>query len=433
MCCRAFFFVFGLFRVGALGKRHQHLEALTGLGLTFPIITIITAFTNLFGAGGAPLCSIARGEGDEQKAQKIMGNSFFMLVLAGVILTVLCLVFQKPVLYLFGASDETYPYASAYLTIYLLGTVFVMIGLGMNPFITSQGFGRTGMMTVGLGAVVNIVLDPVFIFALDMGVRGAALATVIAQGCSAVWVLKFLTGRRAILRLRLRNLALSAGRVKSIVALGLSGFFMNLTNSLVQVVCNATLQAYGGDLYVGVMTIINSLREVFFMPVQGLTNGAQPVMSFNYGAGQYDRVKKAIKFTAATGVIMFTVLWGIVTVFPAFFVHIFNSDPKMIEACVPVMHIYFFGLFMMSLQFCGQSIFVALGKAKYAIFFSIFRKIIIVVPLTILLPGMWNLGTNGVFAAEPVSNFVGGAACFITMLCVVMPELNGKKKKSQVV
>ena len=169
------------------------------------------------------------------------------------------------------------------------------------------------------------------------------------------------------------------------------------------------------------------------MPAMGLTNGAQPVMSFNYGAGQYDRVKKAIKFTAATGVIMFTVLWGIVTVFPAFFVHIFNSDPKMIEACVPVMHIYFFGLFMMSLQFCGQSIFVALGKAKYAIFFSIFRKIIIVVPLTILLPGMWNLGTNGVFAAEPVSNFVGGAACFITMLCVVMPELNGKKKKSQVV
>ena len=253
-----------------LGRLPGHL-ALTGLGLTLPIISIVMGFANLCGTGGAPLCSIYRGKGEEEEAERIMGNAFTLLLIFGVAVTGVFLLFRHPLLYLFGASDATYPYAEAYMTIYLLGTVFVMIGLGMNPFITSQGFGRTGMMTVGLGAVVNIVLDPVFIFALDMGVRGAALATVIAQGCSAVWVLKFLTGRKAILRLRLRNLALGAGRVKSIVALGLSGFFMNLTNSLVQVVCNATLQAYGGDLYVGVMTIINSLREVFFMPVQGLT------------------------------------------------------------------------------------------------------------------------------------------------------------------
>ena len=208
------------------------------------------------------------GPGDDEEAERIMGNSFTLLLLFGAAVTVVFLAFQRPILYLFGASDATYPYASAYMTIYLLGSIFVMIGLGMNPFISMQGFGRTGMMTVGLGALVNIVLDPVFIFGLNMGVRGAALATVIAQACSALWVLRFLTGPKALLRLRRRFLHLHAGRVRRIVALGLSGFCMNLTNSLVQVVCNATLQRYGGDLYVGVMTIINSLREVFTMPIR---------------------------------------------------------------------------------------------------------------------------------------------------------------------
>ena len=254
-----------------LGRLPGHL-ALTGLGVATPIISIVMGFANLCGTGGAPLCSIQRGKGDTEEAERVMGNAFTLLLLFGAAVTALFLLVKRPMLYLFGASDATYPYADAYMTIYLLGTVFVMIGLGMNPFITAQGFGATGMMTVGLGAIVNIVLDPVFIFGLDMGVQGAALATIIAQACSAVWVLKFLTGRRAILRLRLKYMALSAGRVREIVALGLSGFFMNLTTSLVQVVCNATLKFYGGDLYVGVMTIINSLREVFFMPVQGLTN-----------------------------------------------------------------------------------------------------------------------------------------------------------------
>ena len=407
--------------------------ALTGLGICFPIIMMINAFANLFGTGGSPICAMEQGKGDYEEAQKVMGNTCTLLVAAGLALMILGMVFNRPLLYAFGASDITYPYARDYALIYLAGTVFVMISLGMNGFINNQGFARTGMMTVVVGAIMNIILDPVFIFVFDMGVQGAAIATVLSQMVSALWVLRFLTGKTTTLHLRPAVMRLKLSRVKNITVLGLTGFMMQFTNSVVQIVCNSTLQTWGGDLYVGVMTVMSSIREIFNMPAMGLTNGAQPVMSFNYGAGQYDRVKKAIKFTAATGVIMFTVLWGIVTVFPAFFVHIFNSDPKMIEACVPVMHIYFFGLFMMSLQFCGQSIFVALGKAKYAIFFSIFRKIIIVVPLTILLPGMWNLGTNGVFAAEPVSNFVGGAACFITMLCVVMPELNGKKKKSQVV
>ena len=261
--------------------------ALTGVGVCLPIIMVISAFAALMAFGGAPRASIAEGRGDLKESERIMGNSFTMLVAVSVVLTVVFLVFAEPMLRIFGASDNTIGYALNYMRIYALGTIFVQVTLGMNAYITAQGFTVVGMKTVLIGAILNTVLDPIFIFWLDLGVQGAAWATVIAQGCSAVWVLKFLTGRKAILRLRLRNLALGAGRVKSIVALGLSGFFMNLTNSLVQVVCNATLQAYGGDLYVGVMTIINSLREVFFMPVQGLTNGAQPVTGYNYGCLLY--------------------------------------------------------------------------------------------------------------------------------------------------
>ena len=274
--------------------------ALTGLGLCLPIISILIGFANLCGSGGGPLCSIHRGRGDREEAQKVMGNSFTLLLLFGTALTVLCLLFRRPILYLFGASDVTYPYANDYLTIYLLGTLFVMIGLGMNPFINAQGFGRVGMGTVALGAVVNIVLDPVFIFLLGMGVKGAALATVLSQGCSAAWVLLFLTGKRTELRLRLSDLRLQRARVGRILGLGSSGFAMSLTNSLVQVLCNATLKIYGGDLYVGVMTVINSIREVISMPIQGITQGCQPVLSFNYGAGRPERVRQGVRFTAAS-------------------------------------------------------------------------------------------------------------------------------------
>ena len=323
-----------------LGRLPGHL-ALTGLGLTIPIVSIIMGFANLCGTGGAPLCSIKRGQGDNEEAERVLGNAFTLLLIFGAAVTAVFLWFKQPLLYLFGASDATYPYADAYMTIYLLGTIFVMIGLGMNPFITAQGFGGVGMMTVGLGALVNIVLDPIFIFGMGMGVRGAALATVIAQGCSALWVLRFLTGQRAILRLRVRNMALCAPRVRSIVTLGLSGFFMNLTNSLVQVVCNATLQAYGGDLYVGVMTIINSLREVFFMPVQGLSNGAQPVTGYNYGAGQYSRVRRSIRFSVAVTVAYAAAFWAVAMLFPGMLIRVFNNEPEVVEAGIPALRIYF--------------------------------------------------------------------------------------------
>lgn len=397
--------------------------SLTAIGLTLPIITIISAFTNLFGMGGAPLCSIARGQGNDEEAERIMGNSFVLLIIFGILLTILGLLFKKPLLYLFGASDATFPFANAYITIYLCGSIFVMIGLGMNSFINSQGFGRIGMMTVLLGAIANIILDPIFIFIFHMGVKGAAIATVISQGLSALWTFSFLTSNKTILKLKISNFKLNGNRVKKITALGMSGFIMAITNGAVQIVCNASLQIYGGDLYVGVMTIINSIREVISMPVSGLTNGSQPIIGYNYGAGEYSRVRSAIKFMSAICITYTLIAWGILSIFPHFFIQIFNHDPELIRVCLPSLQIYFAGFFMMSLQFSGQAVFVALGKSKQAVFFSLLRKAIIVVPLTLLLPKLFNLGIHGVFLAEPISNFIGGTACFATMLITVWPEL----------
>lgn len=403
---------------------HTSTQALTGIGLTLPVITIITAFANLFGMGGAPLCSIARGSRDNERAENIMGTSFSMLLFSGVILMLLCLMFKRPLLYLFGASNATFPYADAYITIYLFGTLFVMVSLGMNSFINSQGFGKTGMFTVLLGAVANLILDPIFIFLFHMGVQGAALATLISQGLSAVWVLKFLTGRKALLRLSLSSMKVQLSLLKEITSLGLSGFIMAVTNGSVQIICNSVLSHYGGDLYVGVMTVINSVREIINMPINGLTNGAQPVIGYNYGAGEYGRVKSAIKFMTASCVIFTFAVWGLLYFFPQFFIHLFNSEPALLNAGVPAMKTYFFGIFMMALQFSGQSANVALGRSKQAVFFSLFRKVIIVIPLTLLLPGIGGLGTTGVFLAEPISNFIGGSACFITMLITVWPVLS---------
>lgn len=404
--------------------------SLTGLGLSLPIITMVIAFANLFGMGGAPLCSIARGKGDLEEAEKIMGNSFVLLVISGLALTALGLLFKKPMLYLFGASDATYPFADEYITIYLIGSVFVMIGLGMNSFINSQGFGRTGMLSVLIGAVMNIILDPIFIFVFDMGIRGAAAATVISQFACAAWILKFLTGKKTILRLKVSSFRLKGGRIRQITALGLSGFVMAITNSMVQIMCNANLQRYGGDLYVGVMTVINSIREVVSMPVQGITNSAQPVMGYNYGAKEYKRVRTAILFMSAACIIYTVIIWMLLHLFPEFFIRIFNRDADLVAAAVPSMRIYYFGFFMMSLQFAGQSVFVALGKSGRAVFFSLLRKAFIVVPLIALLPKIAGLSTDGVFLAEPISNFIGGTACFVTMLLTVWRELKRTEKNS---
>ena len=398
-------------------------QALSGLGLCFPILMFVTAFANLVGSGGAPLCAMERGKGNRQEAERIMCNSFFLLLLLGAGLTIAGLIFHKPLLYLFGASDAIYPYARDYIMIYLCGSIFVMIALGMNPFINSQGFARVGMLTVLLGALANIALDPVFIFVLGWGVRGAAFATILSQFLSAVWVVGFLRGRNAELKLRREEFRLEARRVKKILSLGTAGFVMSCTNSVVQAACNSMLQTFGGDLYIGVMTVVNSIREIAQTPAQAMGDGASPVMSYNYGEGQCRKVKRGIWFMTLLTVIYLAAMWLILFLFPRLFISIFNRDPELVETAVPCLHLYFFGFFMMAFQIAGQSVFKSLGKARQAIFFSLFRKIIIVVPLTFILPSVAGLGVMGVFLAEPISNFIGGAACFITMCATILPEL----------
>ena len=396
--------------------------ALTGLGLTFPVVTLVSAFTNLFGMGGTPLFSIARGRGDEKQAALVLGNSTSLLCVSSVALMAFCYLFRRPMLFLFGASEASYVYANAYLVVYLIGTPFTMLASGLNGFINAQGFPRIGMMTVIFGALLNLVLDPLFIFVFRMGVTGAALATVISQGISCLWVLRFLTGSRAILRIRRKNLRIRWPLARRIAALGTAGFIMSATNCLVQVVCSATLHQWGGDLYVGLMTIINSVRELLSMPVSGLTGGAQPVIGFNYGARHYSRVRSGIRFMTLIGVAYTVLSWAFVFLAPRLLISVFSSDPAMLEVGVPSLHTYFFGFFFMAFQFAGQSVFQGLGYAKHAIFFSLLRKAVIVTPLTLLLPG-WGLGVNGVFMAEPISNAIGGLLCYITMMLTVYRRL----------
>lgn len=403
--------------------------ALTGLGITFPIIMLVTAVTNLFGMGGAPLCSIARGRGDDERAEKIIGNSFAMLIICSCILIIIGLVMKKSLLYLFGASDETYPYANEYFSInYIWGSIFVMVGLGMNTFINAQGFAKKGMLTILIGAIINIILDPIFIFGLDLGIKGAAIATVIAQFISASWVLHFLFSDKAIYRIKKSCMKLDFKLIKEIVSLGFSGFVFATTGSLVQIVCNNVLLFWGGNIYVGIMTVLNSIRDVLQMTIEGIRSGAQPVISYNYGAGQYLRVRQGIKFLTKIALLYTSIAWCILDFFPEFFIHLFNSEEEMLLLGVPALHIYFLGFFMMAFQSAGQTTFISLGMGKYATFFSLFRKVILVIPLTIFLPNLWDLGVYGVFYAEMISNFVGGIACFSTMMIVVWRRL-GKLNK----
>lgn len=398
--------------------------AMGGLGLCLPLISIIIAFANLFGMGGSPLCSIARGQGKNDEAEEIMGNSFSLLVIFGILLTVIVFVLKEDLLWLFGASKDTIVYANDYMTIYLFGTIFVLISLGMNSFINSQGFAKIGMCTVLIGAILNIVLDPIFIFTFELGVKGAAIATVISQFISALWTIYFLTGNKTILKLKKKNMRLKIIHVKKIVALGMAGFMMAITNSTVTIVCNATLQKYGGDLYIAIMTIINSIREVASLPGQGISNACQPVLGYNYGAGKSDRVIQGIKFVTFSALLMMLILWFAITFFPELFIKIFSHNPEIVKDGVNALRLYFFGFFMMAFQMVGQAVAVGLGKSRQAIFFSVFRKVIIVVPLTLILP--IYIGINGVFIAEAISNFIGGGACYITMWLTIVKKLKYK-------
>lgn len=396
--------------------------ALTGIGLTFPIITLTAAFTSLFSTGGTPLFSISMGRKDYAHAEEIMGNVFSLLLGASAAIFVFSNLFCKPILYLFGASDASYTYADEYLRIYLFGTAFSMLASGMNGFINAQGHPGIGMMTTVIGAVLNLILDPVFIFWLQMGVRGAALASVIGQSVSAVWVLHFLTGKKAELHIKKEYLKPGFRLAKQIAGLGTSGFIMQATNALVQIVCNITLKSYGSDLYIGIMTVINSVRELLSLPVMGITSGSQPVLGYNYGAKKPDRVKEGIRFTALIGMAYTLTAWLFVMKFPHLLFSVFTDDSAMIDAGNHALQIYFFGFFFMSFQFTGQTTFQALGYAKRAIFFSLLRKAIIVTPLTLLLP-MVGFGVDGVFLAEPISNLLGGTACLVTMWLTVYRKI----------
>ncbi len=405
--------------------------ALTGIGLVFPIVSLINAFTNLYGMGGAPLCSIARGAGKTEQAEKIMGNSATLLFFTSFAIMALCYALKRPVLYMLGASDATYPYANTYLMIYLLGTVFFMLGNGMNNFITSQGFPRIAMATTLLGALINLILDPILIFGFGMGIEGAAIATVAAQIISAVWVLRFLTGKKAILRLKKEYFRLEWPLVRDITTLGTAGFIMQATNCVSQIACNAMLGIYGGDLYIGIMTVLNSIREILSMPVMGITQGSQPVLGFNYGARQYERIRRGIRFMSAVGALYTVAAWGLLVLFPKPFLSLFTGNREMIEAGVRSVHLYFAGFVFMLFQFSGQSVFTALGKSKQAIFFSLFRKVVIVLPLTVLLPRLMTDSVAGIFLAEPISNVVGGIACFTTMYFTVYRKLgDGREGKA---
>lgn len=399
--------------------------ALGAVGLCFPIIVIITAFSNLFGSGGTPLFSISRGTKDNDTAQKIMNTSFTMLCICAILIMTVGLFFANPILTLFGASREALVYAIPYLMIYLIGTLPSMIATGMNPFINAQGYSTIGMLSVAIGAVANIILDPIFIFVLNLGIRGAAIATILSQFISAAFVLYFLHNKSEF---RVQFLPVEQWKeswklAKDITSLGTAGFIMQLTNSLVSICANNVLSITGGDIYISVMTIISSIRQLVETPVYAMNEGTSPIISYNYGARRPRHIKRAA-LEMGLGVFLYTgIIWSAILIIPEFFIRIFTSDAELIHNAVPALKIYFAAFIFMDLQNIGQTIFKSLNKRKQAIFFSLLRKVFIVVPLTYLLPYAMNMGTKGVFLAEPVSNVIGGSACFLTMLITVLPEL----------
>ena len=404
--------------------------ALGAVGLCFPLIVIITAFANLFGSGGAPLFSIYRGKKKEQQANRIMNTSFSMLFVSALVLMIIALLFAHPLLVLFGASSDALNYALPYMRIYLIGTLPSMVAVGMNPFINAQGYSIIGMLSVAIGAVANLLLDPLFIFVLGFGVNGAGIATVISQFLSAIFVIFFLT-RKSELKMRFikRNeFKECIEYAKNIISLGMAGFIMQLTNSLVTICCNNVLAVTGGDIYISVMTIVSSVRQLVETPIYAMNEGSSPILSYNYGARRPKRVRKA-GIVMSIMVLGYTaIMWGLIILAPRTLIQIFSSDTVLIDNSVTALNQYFAAFIFMDLQYIGQTMFKSLNKKKQAIFFSLLRKVFIVVPLTYFMPYVLNMGTDGVFLAEPVSNVISGSLCFITMLCTVLPELKRMEK-----
>ena len=390
--------------------------ALTGVGVTFPIITLVSAFAAFAGQGGAPLASIRLGAGDRRGAEKILGNSLTLLLGAALLLTVGFSLFKEPILYAFGASDATIGYGLDYIQIYLLGTVFVQLALGLNTFISAQGKAMTAMLSVLIGAVLNIILDPVFIFVLDLGVQGAALATILSQAVSAAWVVSFLCSGRSGLRIRREFVRPDRAVIQRIASLGIAPFIMQSTESLVTVVLNTGLQTYGGDLYVGSITIMQSIMQMIVMPTQGITQGTQPIMSYNYGANNYARVRKTFKRLLTVTLTATTTAFAAVALFPGLLARIFTPNQELIDLVIQVMPIFFGGIWALGAQLACQSTFMALGQARTSLFLALLRKVILLVPLALILPRVTD-SVMGIYVAEPVADIL--ASCTTLTLFLI--------------
>ena len=405
-------------------------DALTGVGLFMPILMLINAFAMLAGAGGAPRAAIAMGQGDHDLAEKIMANCFTMLLIFSVVLTGVFYVSAPALLRMFGASEVTLPYAVDYARIYILGSVCVLVVMGMNTFITTQGFAKISMMTTIIGAVINIVLDPIFIFVCNLGVKGAALATVLSQAVGALWILRFLTGKKTTLRLKTSNMKLQLPIIGPCQALGISTFVMLSTESLLSMSFTSSLAKYGGDLAVGAMTIITSVSQLVTMPLQGISQGAQPIVSFNYGAGNDDRVRKTFRLQLTVCVTYATLFWALLMICPTVFASIFNNDPALVSYTGWAMRIYMAGIFAMGFQLVCQQSFMALGQAKVSLLLACLRKIILLIPLIFILPNFFENKVFAVFLAEPVSDIVA-ATTTVTVFALQFKKIlaNGPSKK----
>lgn len=397
-------------------------QALGAIGLCFPIVILIGGFTNMFGLGGAPLFSIELGRNDRKKACDVLNTAFRLEILTGSVLMVFCELFAPQILSLFGATAEELRFSIPYIRIYLIGTIFTMLATGMNPYLNAQGYATIGMKSVLVGAVSNMILDPIFIFTLGFGVSGAAIATVISQLLSMLFVLKFLLGEKNEFPILFEH-PFSFPYAKEIISLGLSPFIMQCTNSMVSIACNSVLMKTGGTLYVSVLTIITSVRQILDTPIMAITEGASPTISYNYGARKPERVQKAITIMATTAILYTCLMWICIERLPLLFIKIFSDDTVLQQLALRPLHLYFFAFVFQAFQYSGQTVFKALNKKKQTIFFSLFRKVIMVVPLTYLLPYAFHMGTDGVFMAEPISNVIGGLACFITMVITIVPEL----------
>lgn len=404
--------------------------ALTGVGVCLPIIMIVSAFAALASAGGAPRASIFMGQGDKDSAERTLGSCLALQVIVSVVLTAVLLIFGKSLLMSFGASPETIGYATAYLNIYAVGTIFVQITLGMNAFITAQGFTKTSMLTVLIGAILNIVLDPIFIFVFKMGVRGAALATVLSQGVSCIWVLIFLSGKKTSLRLQKENLTLSKKFILPCIALGLAPFIMQASESIISVCFNASLQRYGGDLAVGAMTILTSVTQFAALPVQGVAQGAQPISSYNYGAGNKERVKKTFFILLAVSLSYTAILWCLVMIFPEMFVLMFNDNPALVSFAASALRLYYFGMGIFGIQMACQMTFISLGNAKASIIVAVVRKFVLLVPLIYIMPALMADKTRAVYMAEPIADILAVLFTSILFIFEFRKALRGMDKPS---